>query len=253
MAHLLRDLGRRQAEAQDARRPAGPAPAARHDDHAELHDPARLPAVSRHGRAAPHRPSGRAVQARPAEPLWRDPALRHAGTGALVRIRAGLRAAHGQCLGRRRLDHDGWLLPARSDDSPRPGGRPSRLDARLPALQGSPAPLAHESQDGREERAAAGRPEHRVLPAGHGAVRPAHALFVSPAGPHRPADARVRRPREIRPLERHARNLRIPGGMVPERDCVRKELARRRRRQRLRRDDRHEHQGLPLRSVDLQR
>ena len=48
-------------------RPAGPAPAARHDDHAELHDPARFPAVSRHGRAAAHRAPRRAVPARPAD------------------------------------------------------------------------------------------------------------------------------------------------------------------------------------------
>ena len=97
-------------------------------------------------------------------------------------------------------------------------------------------------QDGREERAATRRPERRVLPAGYGAVRTAHALFISSARPHRPADPGVRRPREVRPLERLARNVRLSGGLVPERDRVCEKLAWRRRGQRLRRHDRHEHQ-----------
>ena len=171
LAHLLRDRRRRQAQAQGAHRPARPAPAARHDDHAALHDPARLPAVPRHRAAEAHRPSRRAVPPRAAVALRRDPALRHAGAGALVRVRAGLRAAHGQCLGGRRLDHDGRLLPAGPDDPPQSRGRPARLDARLPALQGPPAPLAHERRHRREERAADRRPERRVLPARHDAVR----------------------------------------------------------------------------------
>ena len=49
---LLRGRRRRTAQAPHAGRPAGAAPAARHDVHAELHDPPRLPALPRRQRAA---------------------------------------------------------------------------------------------------------------------------------------------------------------------------------------------------------
>ena len=157
VSHVLRRRRRRQAEAQDAHRSARAAAAARHDDHAAVHDPARLPAVPRRRRAAPHRSSRRRVPSRHPVALRRDSALRHAGADQVVRVRARLRAAHGERVGGGRLDHDGRLLPARSDDPPRSDRRSARLDARVPALSRSPAPLAHEHAHRREARAAARR------------------------------------------------------------------------------------------------
>ncbi len=86
-----------------------------------------------------------------------------------------------------------------------------------------------------------------------GTLRRQDAVLVPPADPDGPADDGVRRARQVRPRPGHARDLQLPGRLVPERGAVRAEHARRRRGQRLRDHARDQHPRLPLGGLDLRR